>query len=123
MPESSEREELEVSSGWLPRLLKAWLRWRTPLLVLPPATAAAAVMAEEEQESKLRGPSCSGTFLISMLSLRSMRGTPEPSTTATPPALVVVEEVVVGESGEEAAGVGAGVCVCAVSDEDDLPPL
>lgn len=44
----------------------------------PPATETAPPAEEEEMigegASKLRGPSCSGTFLISMLSFRSMRG-------------------------------------------------
>ena len=113
-----------MSSGWLPRLLKAWVRVRMELLVLPPETAPApvaphppaalaapaeeAAAADVADVSKLRGPSCSGTFLISMLSLRSMRGTPEPSPAGA------------GESGEEDEEVGVGVGVPAASDEDDL---
>lgn len=77
--ESSDSEELDVSRDWLGRALKAWLRCSIPallaeLLPTPPATPT------EEEVSKLRGPSCNGTFLISMLSFLSIRGAPELST-------------------------------------------
>lgn len=77
-----------MSSDWPARTLKAWLRWSMPALQAPPPAPAADPAEEEEEEvSKLRGPSCSGTFLISMLSFLSMRGAPQLSTT--------------GESGDE----------------------
>ena len=98
-----------MSSGWLPRLLKAWVRWRMELLVLPPAVMAAppAAAAAAADGSKLRGPSCSGTFLISMLSLRSTRGAPEPSAAG-------------GERGEEDEEEGVGVPPAAAAAADDL---
>lgn len=79
VPESSDSEELDVSRDWPGRALKAWLRCNIPpllaeLLPTPPATPM------EEEVSKLRGPSCNGTFLISMLSFLSIRGPPELST-------------------------------------------
>lgn len=84
--ESSDSEELDVSRVWPARALKAWLRCSIPpllaeLLPTPPTTPM------EEEVSKLRGPSCNGTFLISMLSFLSIRGAPPLSTA--------------GESGEE----------------------
>lgn len=76
--ESSDSEELDVSRDWPGRALKAWLRCSIPpllaeLLLTPPTTPM------EEEVSKLRGPSCNGTFLISMLSFLSIRGAPQPS--------------------------------------------
>lgn len=59
-----------------------------PALQAPPPAPAADPTEEEDEVSKLRGPSCSGTFLISMLSFRSMRGALQPS-------------AAVGESGDE----------------------
>lgn len=80
MLESSDSEELDVSRDWPVRPLKAWLRCSIPvllaeLLMTPPATPM------EVEVSKLRGPSCNGTFLISMLSFLSIRGALEHSTT------------------------------------------
>lgn len=80
VPESSDSEELDVSRDGPERTLKAWdLCNMLPLLaeelLRPPATPP----EEDVVVSKLRGPSCSGTFLISMLSFLSILGTPEHS--------------------------------------------
>lgn len=90
VPESSDREELDVSRDWVERDLKAWpLCSMQPLLQeLAPCPPAPPT---EEDVSKLRGPSCSGTFLISMLSFLSIRGMPGHSMT--------------GERGEDGAWV------------------
>lgn len=78
VPESSDCDELDVSRVWPERALKAWplCSWELLLVELlaetPPPPA-------EEEVSKLRGPSCSGTFLISMLSFLSIRGAPQQS--------------------------------------------
>lgn len=79
MPESSDSEELDVSRDWPVRALKAWLLCSIAALLVVPLPIPAATPMEEEV-SKLRGPSCSGTFLISMLSFLSIRGAPEHST-------------------------------------------
>lgn len=80
MPESSDSEELEVSRDWPERALKAWPLCSMAALLVEPLPTPPATPIEEEV-SKLRGPSCNGTFLISMLSFLSIRGAPEHSTT------------------------------------------
>lgn len=79
VPESSDSEELDVSRDWPALALKAWLLCSTPALLAELLLTAPATPMEVEV-SKLRGPSCSGTFFISMLSFLSIRGTPEHST-------------------------------------------
>lgn len=80
VPESSDSEELEVSRAWPERALKAWVLCSTVALLAEPLPSPPASPIEEEV-SKLQGPSCNGTFLISILSFLSMRGAPEHSTT------------------------------------------
>lgn len=60
----------------------------------------------EGEVSKLRGPSCSGTFLISMLSFLSIRGAPQHSTTS--------------DRGEEGVGVWLGPDSDFVDVDEDL---